>query len=40
VIEGVAEDESVVTNGQFLIDSESNLREALKKVSTGGNDGK
>lgn len=33
---GLSQGEEVVVNGQFLIDSESNLREALNKLSPGG----
>lgn len=36
VLSGLSEGEEVVTNGQFLIDSESNLRESLNKISSGG----
>jgi RND family efflux transporter MFP subunit len=32
VVSGLAKDEQVVTSGQFLLDSESNLREAVKKM--------
>jgi RND family efflux transporter MFP subunit len=32
VLDGLAEDDTVVTSGQFLIDSESNLREAVNKM--------
>jgi RND family efflux transporter MFP subunit len=32
VLEGLTEEETVVTSGQFLIDSESNLREAVNKM--------
>jgi multidrug efflux pump subunit AcrA (membrane-fusion protein) len=32
VISGIREGETVVTSGQFLIDSESNLREAINKM--------
>ena len=32
VLEGLAEGEDVVTSGQFLIDSESRLKEAVKKM--------
>ena len=32
VIAGLSEGESVVTSGQFLIDSESNLNEAVQKM--------
>lgn len=32
ILEGLEEGEEVVTSGQFLIDSESNLREAVKKM--------
>ena len=32
VLKGVEEDDTVVTSGQFLIDSESNLREAVNKM--------
>ncbi|MEE9218415.1 MAG: efflux RND transporter periplasmic adaptor subunit [Acidobacteriota bacterium] len=35
VLSGLEEGEKVVTSGQFLIDSESNLREAIKKMITG-----
>lgn len=37
ITEGLAEGEEVIVNGQFLIDSESNLRESLNKISGGGN---
>lgn len=40
ILEGLSEGEDIVVNGQFLIDSESNLREALQKSSSGENDGK
>ena len=33
ILEGLKEGETVVTSGQFLIDSESNLREATKKIA-------
>lgn len=36
ILEGVKEGEQVVLSGQFLIDSESNLRESLNKLSTEG----
>lgn len=36
VTSGLTGGEEVVTNGQFLIDSESNLRESLNKISAGG----
>jgi RND family efflux transporter MFP subunit len=32
ILDGLKEDETVVTSGQFLIDSESNLREAVNKM--------
>jgi hypothetical protein len=32
ILEGLTEEETVVTSGQFLIDSESNLREAVNKM--------
>jgi hypothetical protein len=32
ILKGLKEDETVVTSGQFLIDSESNLREAVSKM--------
>ena len=35
VLEGLEADEQVVTSGQFLIDSESRMREALAKMITG-----
>lgn len=35
MIEGVKEGEEVVTSAQFLIDSESNLKESLQKLSGG-----
>jgi Cu(I)/Ag(I) efflux system membrane fusion protein len=38
VTRGVSEGERVVVSAQFLIDSESNLREAIRKI-TGGPDG-
>lgn len=34
ILEGVAEGETVVTSGQFLLDSESQLQEALEKMLT------
>lgn len=37
ILEGLQEGENVVTNGQFLIDSESNLQESLATMS-GGDD--
>lgn len=33
ILDGLKEDESVVTSAQFLIDSESSLRESLQKLS-------
>jgi Cu(I)/Ag(I) efflux system membrane fusion protein/cobalt-zinc-cadmium efflux system membrane fusion protein len=39
IIDGITEEEVVVTSGQFLIDSESNLKEAINKMleaSAGG----
>lgn len=33
ILEGLSQNEDIVTNGQFLIDSESNLRESLQKLS-------
>lgn len=35
IIHGLSHEEEIVTNGQFLIDSESNLRESLQKLSGG-----
>jgi Cu(I)/Ag(I) efflux system membrane fusion protein len=32
VLEGIADGEEIVTSAQFLIDSESNLREAVNKL--------
>jgi Cu(I)/Ag(I) efflux system membrane fusion protein/cobalt-zinc-cadmium efflux system membrane fusion protein len=32
VLAGVTAGESVVTSGQFLLDSESNLKEAVRKM--------
>lgn len=40
ILEGLSQGEDVVINGQFLIDSESNLREALQKISSGDSNGK
>lgn len=37
ITQGLAEGEEVVVNGQFMIDSESNLRESLDKISGGDN---
>jgi len=34
ILSGLSGDEDVVVNGQFLIDSESNLRESLNKLSS------
>ena len=39
ILEGLSDGEDVVVNGQFMIDSESSLREALQKIS-GESDGK
>ncbi len=36
VLEGVAEGEVLVTSAQFLLDSESKLREAIQKMIAGG----
>ncbi len=36
VLDGLTENEKVVTSGQFLIDSESNLREAVNKMLEAG----
>ena len=36
VVSGLAEGEQVVTNGNFLIDSESRLKSALEGMSSGG----
>jgi RND family efflux transporter MFP subunit len=36
--EGVAEEDRVVVSAQFLIDSESNLREAIRRIDPGGED--
>ena len=36
IIEGLSEGDVVVTSSQFMIDSESSLREALNKFSSGG----
>ena len=38
VLEGVAEEDRVVVSAQFLIDSESNLREAIRRIDTGAGD--
>jgi multidrug efflux pump subunit AcrA (membrane-fusion protein) len=35
VLEGLSEGDEVVTSAQFLIDSESNLREAINKLLAG-----
>ncbi len=37
VLSGLAEGEEVVVSGQFLIDSESSLQEAMRKFSRAGN---
>jgi Cu(I)/Ag(I) efflux system membrane fusion protein len=36
VLDGLKEGEEVVTSAQFLIDSESNLREATAKMTNPG----
>jgi hypothetical protein len=36
VLDGLSEGEQVVTSGQFLIDSESRLREAAQKLLASG----
>lgn len=38
VIQGLTKDLHIVTSAQFLIDSESNLREAISKFQSGGHD--
>jgi len=38
VLSGLREGESVVVSGQFLIDSESNMREAMRKLSSASGD--
>ena len=38
VLEGVAEEDRVVVSAQFLIDSESNLREAIRRIDPGTED--
>jgi hypothetical protein len=39
VLNGIAAGESVVTSGQFLLDSESRLREAIEKYRAGSSAG-
>jgi RND family efflux transporter MFP subunit len=39
VLSGLAAGERVVTSGQFLLDSESQLREAIQKMTSGGGTG-
>jgi RND family efflux transporter MFP subunit len=39
VLDGLAEGEEIVTSAQFLIDSESNLREAVNKLLAGHDNG-
>ena len=39
ILEGLKEGEEVVTSAQFLIDSESSLRESLQKISGGDHAG-
>jgi Cu(I)/Ag(I) efflux system membrane fusion protein len=36
ILEGLAEGEEVVVAGQFLLDSEANLRTALERLAPGG----
>ncbi len=36
ILDGLKEDEEIVTSSQFMIDSESSLRESLEKMSGGG----
>jgi Cu(I)/Ag(I) efflux system membrane fusion protein len=36
VTSGVEDGDRVVVSAQFLIDSESNLREAIRKLTSGG----
>ncbi len=38
VLEGVTEEDRVVVSAQFLIDSESNLREAIRRIDSGTED--
>ena len=40
ILQGLAEGEEIVMNGQFLIDSESNLQESLDKIGGGSDESK
>jgi Cu(I)/Ag(I) efflux system membrane fusion protein/cobalt-zinc-cadmium efflux system membrane fusion protein len=40
VISGVKEGERIVLSGQFMLDSESSIREAIRKMSSSGKEGK
>ena len=38
ILSGLADDETVVTSGQFLIDSEASLNASLQRLSVGNDD--
>lgn len=39
VLEGLDADEKIVLSGQFMLDSESSIREAIRKMTEGGGEG-
>ncbi|NIO16041.1 MAG: efflux RND transporter periplasmic adaptor subunit [Deltaproteobacteria bacterium] len=39
ILEGIEENEKIVLSGQFMLDSESSIREAIRKMTAGGGEG-
>jgi Cu(I)/Ag(I) efflux system membrane fusion protein/cobalt-zinc-cadmium efflux system membrane fusion protein len=39
VLEGIEESDKIVLSGQFMLDSESSIREAIRKMTAGGKEG-
>jgi RND family efflux transporter MFP subunit len=39
ILDGIEENDTIVLSGQFMLDSESSIREAIRKMTAGGNEG-
>lgn len=39
ILEGLGKNEKIVLSGQFMLDSESSIREAIRKMTAGGKEG-
>ena len=39
ILEGIEENDTIVLSGQFMLDSESSIREAIRKMTAGGGEG-